>query len=740
MTFQPNRRSLGVAGIAIALAVAAPTAVADDVRPVQVAVRELPSGAFDVQWSVPKVMPPQAMPGPRLPAQCRPEGPRTFIDNPTAWLTRQVYRCPDGLAGQALGISFPFPNTGLSTLLRVEFVSGERYAHMLNPGEDSWQIPEAAAGGFPQFLREAQRAALSGVNLFLNDWVYLAFVVALCLLGGVRVTVRLLTVFLVAQVAGVVFGSFSGVQLAAPLAQIGVALAAVLLATEVLRPPDGRNQLGAIAIVAGVVHGLGLHSLVSAAGADGPSVLYLFLAAVGLDAALLVSALLVSAIGRFASRRLAHQRYAKVAAYGTAGVAFALALSAMVDGPTTPAKNSERQLELPRMMAASGGAALPGSRRVASNTPDAAIQSFLAVEAFDVRHEVLVRLADVTELIDIISPGREISIENQSAVKERIGELVATRASLTIDGEIREPVTQRIDFITLDDKGVLPRATPVPEPIETAWIGVSAMYLTAATAQDVSLTWGFGEVVTEIPTTVTDPELSRSTVLTPNQPMLRWDNVLVEDPVPTVSTIAVEPTWLTVPLWSLAPLAASLFFAIGVLRRRRPALSLALSRVMLVVAVLLGPLGNLTIAVPWSAGSAPSASQAQRILAGVLPNIYRALEFREESVAFDRLALSMTGETLTDVYLDHRRVLAMEERGGAQARVEAVEVIEVESVESEDSGGFSADAVWTVGGTVTHFGHRHFRQNRYDARVAVVADEGIWKVRRIEVLNEERVR
>jgi len=45
-----------------------------------------------------------------------------------------------------------------------------------------------------------------------------------------------------------------------------------------------------------------------------------------------------------------------------------------------------------------------------------------------------------------------------------------------------------------------------------------------------------------------------------------------------------------------------------------------------------------------------------------------------------------------------------------------------------------------VGGTVTHFGHRHFRQNRYDARVAVVAEDGIWKVRRIEVLNEERVR
>ena len=82
----------------------------------------------------------------------------------------------------------------------------------------------------------------------------------------------------------------------------------------------------------------------------------------------------------------------------------------------------------------------------------------------------------------------------------------------------------------------------------------------------------------------------------------------------------------------------------------------------------------------------------------------------------------------------------MEERGGARARVEAVEVIEVDSIQPESSGGFSADAVWTVGGTVTHFGHRHFRQNRYDARVALVPDEGIWKIERIEVLNEERLR
>jgi hypothetical protein len=82
----------------------------------------------------------------------------------------------------------------------------------------------------------------------------------------------------------------------------------------------------------------------------------------------------------------------------------------------------------------------------------------------------------------------------------------------------------------------------------------------------------------------------------------------------------------------------------------------------------------------------------------------------------------------------------MEERGGARARVDAVEVVEVDDIRPADGGGFEARAVWTVGGTVTHFGHRHFRQNRYDARVLLETVEGSWKIGTIEVLEEERIK
>jgi hypothetical protein len=115
------------------------------------------------------------------------------------------------------------------------------------------------------------------------------------------------------------------------------------------------------------------------------------------------------------------------------------------------------------------------------------------------------------------------------------------------------------------------------------------------------------------------------------------------------------------------------------------------------------------------------------------------MEFRDEAMIYDRLDVSVTGEALVDVYLEQRRALEMEERGGAQARVEAVEVLEATDIERRRPG-FGVRSTWTVGGMVTHFGHRHFRQNRYDARIAIVPVAGAWKVQSIEILDQDRIR
>ena len=51
------------------------------------------------------------------------------------------------------------------------------------------------------------------------------------------------------------------------------------------------------------------------------------------------------------------------------------------------------------------------------------------------------------------------------------------------------------------------------------------------------------------------------------------------------------------------------------------------------------------------------------------------------------------------------------------------------SVEIERrENGFGVRSTWTAAGMVTHFGHRHFRENRYDAWIVIVPVDGAWKI------------
>jgi len=726
-------------GLLLGVAFLGSSALADGVRPVTVQIKEKEPGRFLVQWRVPRQLPARAIPSPVLPEACEAVGERGLVERPGAWLLRQIYFCPGGLSGQALTIDYPFLNATVSTLVRLELLSGERHAHMLDPGEDFWRVPESNRGGAPAWWRDGREAVLEGARHFIGNPVHAVFLLALLLLGSFGSAIRLATLFTGGQLVAVVLAAVSGFELGAAHAEIGVAVAAALLAREALRPPGDRRQLTALAAAAGLVHGLGVAGFAAAPGSQGGgSLLFFAVVILGLDAALLLSILTLSLLGRLVPRRLLRAPLPAIAVYVVAGGALALALSSPVPRSGEADARPPGGLKLPDL-GLTGAAGSPASRRIAGGLPTATLQSFVVVDAFEVRHEALVRLTDLASRFDL-DPSGIVGVEEQGEVKRQVRDLVVTSTRLAIDGETAEPVDHRVAFLSLDAQGALPRPAPIPEPVEEAWIGVTAVYLTETTPREVTLTWESFEVAATVPTTVTDPESSRSVELTAAQPSLRWENELSEDPAPVVRATAVEPATLWVPLLSLVPLSALALVALAAVRGRRRELSLALARVMLAGALLLGPVGGFAWALPFSAGSAPQPNRARQILAGVLPNVYRAFQFPTESAVYDRLALSVTGETLTEIYLGHRRAVEMAERGGARARVEAVEVLEVSSVAPGSPRGFVAAAAWTVGGTVTHFGHRHFRQNRYDARVTVVPVDGSWKVQSIEVLDEKRVR
>ena len=716
--------------------------LADGVRPVTLQLKEKEPDRFLAQWRVPKQLLARAIPSPGLPASCRSVGERSLVERAGAWVLEQAYQCPDGLFGHVVGINFPMLNATVPTLLRVEYLTGEQHARMLEPGENTWRLPESETGGAPLFLRNARQAILAGGEHFAGNPVHLVFLLALLLLGALGTALRLATVFTLGQLVAVVVVAFTAVRLDAGFAEIGVAVAAVLLAREALRPTGDRKNLMALAGAAGLIHGLGIAGLVPAPATHNGSLLfYQALAVLGMDAALLLALMAVALLGFLIPRGLTRAPVPALGAYLVAGVAVALALAAPVPGAGVAASANSAapsSLQLPGLELPEGSGA-QASRRLAQQIPGATLQSFISIEAFEVRHEVLVRLKDVAPRLGL-DPASILAVEVQDEIKQRVRDLVTARVALTIDGSAQDAAGRRIDFLGLDARGALPRSSPVPEAVEAAWIGVTAVYVSETTPRQVGVAWETFDIAPAIPATVTDPESSRSEELTAARPVLTWRNELAEDPAPVVRETTVQPRNVWVPLLSLAPLAGLVVLALAGLRGRRRELSLALARVLLAVALLLAPLGGVAWALPFSTGSTPGPARARQILAGVLPNVYRAFQFPTESTVYDRLALSVTGETLTEVYLEHRRAVEMEERGGARTRVEAVEVMDVASVAPLSAGGFIAQATWTVGGTVTHFGHRHFRENRYDASISLVPVDGSWKIQSIQVFDEKRVR
>ncbi|MEN8688978.1 MAG: hypothetical protein ABF303_10590, partial [Desulfobacterales bacterium] len=135
-----------------------------------------------------------------------------------------------------------------------------------------------------------------------------------------------------------------------------------------------------------------------------------------------------------------------------------------------------------------------------------------------------------------------------------------------------------------------------------------------------------------------------------------------------------------------------------------------------------------------------SDKKAVAVLENLLKNIYRSFDFREEEDVYDRLATSVSGDLLSEIYLQNRKSLVVTQAGGARARVKEVKIQEVKVSPLKDRPlGLLFRAKWTALGTVGHWGHIHTRENQYDANITVEPVDGAWKITNLELLEERRI-
>jgi hypothetical protein len=376
------------------------------------------------------------------------------------------------------------------------------------------------------------------------------------------------------------------------------------------------------------------------------------------------------------------------------------------------------------------------------------VMSFLYIEPYEVRHEVLARVKDLESWMDFGFRGEEfIEADENDLLKKQVGEFFLKNDNVLIEGKKLRPILDRIAFVKYSMTGSTFLQQPERIPINTAMVGVIITYLTDGIPQDVVNEWNlWSDRVQKVPTNAIDPAGPFKSYITPDDNVHVWKNYLKQYTIPTVETVTADrsATSFGLPAGSLLCLAGAVPVIMQIRSRKQKAKPVLLQTGVITVLVAASffayPYLHVQVSKPGSLASRVTVDEAKVILHSLLKNVYRAFDFREEEDVYDKLAISASGDLLSDIYLQNRKSFEVQRAGGAQARVKEVEVqdVKVESVQDRPSA-VALKSKWTAMGTVGHWGHIHSRKNEYEAIVTVEPVDGSWKIIGLELLEEKRI-
>jgi len=378
------------------------------------------------------------------------------------------------------------------------------------------------------------------------------------------------------------------------------------------------------------------------------------------------------------------------------------------------------------------------SNRALRRTYFAPMSGFIYVEPYEVRKEIILRLKDLQHWLDLGLEGKQvIAAADQPELQRRVAEFLRDRHRVLIDGEAIEPELARINFLerTLTTSRVID--PPVDLDMDAAILGVIFVYPTAVPLpQKVTMDWDlFNERIQRVPVSAVDQAGPLPSYLEPDYAVLEWQNFLKNPELPTLTELQPPPgdaqRMASYLRWLLLLISAWLLWRWLVLgrrgpRRMQPGVTAISALVLTAVAFWLG------------AGTRLSQEASQQLVGGILHNVYRAFDFRNESQIYDVLERSVSGELLTDIYLETRRGLVLANQGGARAKVKDIEIVDLDA-RMGDAGALEADVTWRVAGSVGHWGHVHKRQNQDKSRLVITPIDGVWKLTSLDVTSEERI-
>lgn len=371
----------------------------------------------------------------------------------------------------------------------------------------------------------------------------------------------------------------------------------------------------------------------------------------------------------------------------------------------------------------------------------APLNVFLYVEPYEVRQEIVVRPQDLQQWLDLGLDGKDkIPVEDQAELKQQVADFLLEKSPVTVDGQ---PIIGRLDRIHFIRRSL--RTTGVidpPEELDTtsALLGVIFVYPIEKLPNKVTLDWQlFSTQIQVIPAVASDEAGGLPAQITPESPKLEWQNFLTDPTDPKLAAIKAPPqdSVFRLPVLSAICFGAFVFLMARQGRAGQAGRPMIATIACLVGAVALYPVAGVELPNPFSQPAQVSEESAAELLTNLLYNVYRAFDHHDESVIYDRLATGISGDLLSEVYLETRRSMEVKNQGGLRISVKDVSILDLDELQIISPNEFTCRCRWQVAGWIGHWGHIHRRANQHLANLKIAADDGKWKITAVEMLDEQ---
>ncbi len=254
-------------GVLLAGLLAPIQAIADEIRPALLDIKEQSTGLFAVTWKVPTRGDKVLAITPRLPESLQLLGSPTIQEAPGARIEHATYKSSgEPLSGQTIVIN-GLTATQTDVLLLVQMQDGSSHSAILRPASPQYTIPLEASK-----LKVAGDYWRMGTVHILEGVDHLLFVLALMLIvTGFKPLLKAVTAFTVAHSITLALATLGVVHIPSAPTEALIALSILFLAVEIIHSRQGRTSLTekypwVVAFAFGLFHGLGFAGALSEIG------------------------------------------------------------------------------------------------------------------------------------------------------------------------------------------------------------------------------------------------------------------------------------------------------------------------------------------------------------------------------------------------------------------------------------------------------------------------------------------